>query len=471
MWSSKSFLKTHFDWQTLPYSYDDISDLEPLLEENYTQVHDVKPFINTINCLLQNKQLLILKRYCKWLDYFNQRIFEKTSLYYGIVNALNNAALENELFRTQTGHEFETSLYFFDFLYAQQLEIHTFENKDALSLLNIALLYGKYPGLQQKSLKKAFILFKGGINSASISSFFQQFFLRYENPILLTAYITYLKTNEEFDLLVWLLQGKNVRKFNSKTACLSKKEAYYFINFPEKILDYTDYILERAIISSKLINEKCVNRNIPYNILKASKMFVNKPLKVFQDCFFWKTTVEFYVKAESSSEGELYSYQDFIDFVEYKRYEEDSEFNFKGRTPNSIINLIWNWHRFGSLTEQENIKIVQWKHSLLPELIIEKEGVNYLIKELTSGLELFEEAKILNHCVFSYTNYCGMGYMRIYSLRIIDSKKQTPILTLEVKNNQITQISGNYNREASVEEMGIIKEWAKKNELEISHEN
>ena len=71
------------------------------------------------NCLENIEDRLeptYLSRLNKWCDYFNSRFIRSMCIYTETIQAIMEASLTNQLFRTQTTLEFETSLKFYDFL-------------------------------------------------------------------------------------------------------------------------------------------------------------------------------------------------------------------------------------------------------------------------------------------------------------------------------------------------------------------
>ncbi len=90
--------------------------------------------------------------------------------------------------------------------------------------------------------------------------------------------------------------------------------------------------------------------------------------------------------------------------------------------------------------------------------------------EVMSSRELAAEGRHMKHCVYSYTYSISNGHCSIWSMRCDNER----MLTVEVRptrgmagNGTIVQARGKYNRLATAQEMVVLKEWARKNDLEF----
>ena len=122
----------------------------------------------------------LLSRLCNWLDFFNKNRIDYIEAYSIIIEALLDCAIENKLFKTQTIHEFETSLRFFEIIKTEKLSILLYKKCDALYLINIGLIVGKYPGMVISSFRHAFKkLVERSITIEILSIFFIELFVKY----------------------------------------------------------------------------------------------------------------------------------------------------------------------------------------------------------------------------------------------------------------------------------------------------
>lgn len=92
-------------------------------------------------------------------------------------------------------------------------------------------------------------------------------------------------------------------------------------------------------------------------------------------------------------------------------------------------------------------------------------GKDYCILAPKSMKDLVYEANSLNHCVDSYIEDVADGTAKIYFLRSTDAL-DTPLMTLDVRNNVLYQAAGSSNRDPSPEEKAVIKEWTEKHGID-----
>lgn len=95
------------------------------------------------------------------------------------------------------------------------------------------------------------------------------------------------------------------------------------------------------------------------------------------------------------------------------------------------------------------------------------EGSEYCILAPRVANDLVNESYCLHHCVRSYISDVATGHTRIYFLRKRNSKA-TPFVTIEVKNDEICQARGIYNRLISATELAFINEWCEEKGISIS---
>jgi flagellar biosynthesis chaperone FliJ len=94
----------------------------------------------------------------------------------------------------------------------------------------------------------------------------------------------------------------------------------------------------------------------------------------------------------------------------------------------------------------------------------EKQGKQYIIKQLKTNKELMEEGAALKHCVGLYTSHCLQNGSFIFSLRELrvneqEETEEKRCVTIEINRNRIIQKKGQYNRTCNPIELAIISEW------------
>src|SRR5258706_10246103 len=110
-------------------------------------------------------------------------------------------------------------------------------------------------------------------------------------------------------------------------------------------------------------------------------------------------------------------------------------FSLKGRTVQSLMRLMEDWHR--DLGQGEGG--LSWGPSSIRPLIQESPNDDpamaptiWEITELTSGGQLRTEGTALRHCVASYSYSCWKGRSRIWSLRRRKGRSYRSVVTVEV---------------------------------------
>ena len=169
-----------------------------------------------------------------------------------------------------------------------------------------------------------------------------------------------------------------------------------------------------------------------------------------------------------------------IDFVQAVRHERvaveapdgivlrdppQPSFSMKGRTVQSMLRLMQDWHRSlgranGGLT---------WAASPLQPMMIEEPSQDpsvppsvWQLMELTNGAQLRTEGTALHHCVASYADRCRRGASRIWSLRVQRGEEVRHVLTIEVdmKRRAVVQARGWGNRAASGKPLRLLQDWS-----------
>jgi hypothetical protein len=101
---------------------------------------------------------------------------------------------------------------------------------------------------------------------------------------------------------------------------------------------------------------------------------------------------------------------------------------------------------------------------------LEYETKQFSILVPKSPKEIIDEGVQLNHCVGSYVDRILRGECYIFFLRMTEEKEKS-ILTLEMKDNKITQCKGSYNRSPTVEELQFLNNYCQKKKLIMENKN
>ncbi len=466
--NNKPFLQQYFDLAHYEQEYIMLKECEPILEETFQLTHEIELFKAVITTIIKWKKIDFIKRLCKWFSYFNENQFRSSMIYNGMIKAILYASIRNDFIKKQTQYEFETSLTFFDVFYSLEIKCSIKNLKSASIFLNTALIYGCYPGMQIGSLKKSFITFKDEVDYQQARRCFETIFVKYETPNVLVNDLDKIQDKKTIKLLLELLRGKNLKKINYTGLNLTKRECHLFINYKGESLNFENDILKRYLVYFKLlsIDENEVNR--VHQFLNCSKLFQLKLFKFIDHIDFWQQALRIYGSFSEEQQNRLHI-REFVDFIEFKKFEENANYSLTGRTFDSIRNAVELWHRRGSYETQKALYNFSWEPLNLPEIEYDYRNSTYLFQELTSGFMLSEESEKMNHCVFSYTISCAKGIYRIFSVKKKVNDRFIHWLTIQLVKNEIVQAVGVNNRVLNRVEVGLLEFWAKENELRTAH--
>jgi len=201
---------------------------------------------------------------------------------------------------------------------------------------------------------------------------------------------------------------------------------------------------------------------------------------------FWRTAWHFLVAHMREIDGDQVA--PLIDFLHTVRHETIAidtadgvamrppplpHFSLKGRTVQSLMRLMEDWHR--DLGQGEGG--LSWGPSSIRPLIQESPNDDpampptiWEITELTSSGQLRTEGTALRHCVASYSYSCWKGRSRIWSLRRRKGLSYRSVVTVEVNpaSRTIVQARGFRNRRASGRPLSIVQTWAAKEGLRLA---
>ena len=161
-----------------------------------------------------------------------------------------------------------------------------------------------------------------------------------------------------------------------------------------------------------------------------------------------------------------------IDYIIHEKFGGGNHptFSMKGRTANSIIRGMEEWHN--RLQKEKIHKQFNWDHTKISDFEF-TEGTNpknlktWTITELLNTKELSAEGKAMNHCVYSYTGSCSRRITSIWSLKCNTERKVTIEVSLRnIANPRVCQVRGKCNRMIKPDEQKIIRRWVTKERLE-----
>ncbi len=201
---------------------------------------------------------------------------------------------------------------------------------------------------------------------------------------------------------------------------------------------------------------------------------------------FWRTVWTFLItNARAIDPEQIGPMIDFIQAIRHERVAVETQdgivmrdpplpsFSMKGRTVQSMLRLMQDWHRSlgvanGGLT---------WAPSPLQPMMIEEPSQDpsappsvWQLMELTNGAQLRTEGTTLHHCVASYADRCWRGASRIWSLRVHRGERVRHVLTVEVDMNRraVVQARGWGNRAPSGKPLRLLQDWAVRERVRLA---
>ena len=201
---------------------------------------------------------------------------------------------------------------------------------------------------------------------------------------------------------------------------------------------------------------------------------------------FWRTAWHFLVAHSREINGDHVA--PLIDFLHSVRHESIAidtadgivmrpppipNLSLKGRTVQSVMRLMEEWHRNVGSAEGG----FSWEPSRIRPLTHETPSHDpavpptiWELTELTSSGQLRAEGTALQHCVASYGHGCWKGRSRIWSLRRRRGLSYKSVVTVEINpaSRAIIQARGFRNRRASGRALNILQMWAAKEGLRLA---
>jgi hypothetical protein len=201
---------------------------------------------------------------------------------------------------------------------------------------------------------------------------------------------------------------------------------------------------------------------------------------------FWRTMWMFLIaNAQAIDLAQVGPMIDFVQAIRHERVAVETpdgivlrdppqpSFSLKGRTVQSMLRLMQEWHRSRGLANGG----LTWAPSPLQSMMIEEPSEDpsappsvWQLMELTNGAQLRTEGTALRHCVASYADRCWRGASRIWVLRVHRGENVRHVLTIEVdlKRRSVVQARGWRNRPPSGKPLRLLQEWSVRERLRLA---
>ena len=423
--------------------------------------------------LCTDLDLAIEKRKNDWIIFFNEHQTNAFSFHNESCLALVHAFEKNDIIKEQTGIEFELSKEFYGELFELKSQLIFSDEIPARKLLMLSLIFSKYHGMFRCSISNYFNGIESVINEITLNQFFKKALVKYESPHYIIDNFQNLNSIE-LDVLMHALKGENMRKHSVFNVVPTKKEFTHLMQLKSDFLKVKNHLFIRGLIYLKLKSDEDDETTDEFqtnesalitNFIKASPTYENNPKRYLEDIAFWKQAFELIVNG--MFDYLVFSITDCVDYLEYMKYQSQSPYSLKGRTPESLSRAIHHWHDHVFNEEHAHLKHMKWDKAEELDLHFSFEEKQYACVQLGSGLELIDEGRIMKNCVITYARSCANSYCTVWSFRTKRKVKFVPFLTVEVIDKTIVQARAKANSLPSDKQIDILHDWAKRMDYKI----
>jgi hypothetical protein len=209
-----------------------------------------------------------------------------------MVQSVNAAFRTNDVIANQTQVQFELSKSFFHELLRIRTPRVLSDKRAAAKLLQLSLIFGKYPGMFRASFLRFFDRCPEIISAVTIDALFTHCLVKYEKPGYLLSHFHQMN-DHEIDVLMLTLAGKNLRKHPIFANKCGKKEYSVLAQLGDEGVAFDDRIMLRGLIYVKIRSILSQNNLDPdfhpdqieqvYTFLMATPAFLNRPELYLED--------------------------------------------------------------------------------------------------------------------------------------------------------------------------------------------
>lgn len=270
----------------------------------------------------------------------------------------------------------------------------------------------------------------------------------------------FLEPNETYiDLYIHIGRGKNARTFDRLPAPLFGKAAAHFLEVPESVN------LPEAVRYCHVLGLGG-DKDLATAILNA------RMVADFEHDAFWHTVILFFVRYRTDIG--LHQIAPIIDFLYAQKFQitrregndgvilhyppPKPDFTLQGRTPQSLMRLVDEWHVANQTNAQcptiwKPLPIANWAKSF--------GDIIHRIAQITTYTELSEEGRDMHHCCRSYAPRCAEGKTSVWTYYFENTKGiRTRLLTIEVdENRKVVQVRGKCNAFPQSKQFSMIENW------------
>ena len=246
------------------------------------------------------------------------------------------------------------------------------------------------------------------------------------------------------------IKGKNIVNSTTLPFKLTKKAAHHFRNLTPEL----NISISEGLVYSSLFT---LTEDHDYSLAVA------RAIRDIYQADYWIQTMSMLHK-----KGLIAHYVIMImDYLNEKVIINGISLDLKNKNIKNLLKDMNEWHvQLRTARELKLIRNRKLADAGIKDFATTIENKTFIIKQLKSSIELFDEGNDLCHCVYSYRNYCWNGSSYIFSLRQLDENEiEKRLITIEVKKERVCQTRGKFNSTPTDHEKEIISIWSKENNL------
>lgn len=265
---------------------------------------------------------------------------------------------------------------------------------------------------------------------------------------------------------IHVAQGRNLRTCDLPLP-YTKMMAHHFMQAPDS------YTVEAALRWGQM------------RAMGASQRLIEEVLgscvgTYFHENDFWSGVLQFLAQQtmlDMVQIGPLLDYLANMRFVGWPRLCEAREprFSIKGRTVQSLLAQMHEWHRALRQGPQTTVPHLTWQPSGLRYMEVVEGGdvytrVRWVFTELLTVHALRDEGRAMHHCVATYAGTCAAGQSAIFALERHSIQGMKKIMTIEVRlgSMEVVQARGKCNERPEGKALDILSRWARSLQLGMS---
>lgn len=286
------------------------------------------------------------------------------------------------------------------------------------------------------------------------------------------------------DAWVHVGAGKNIRTAKGLPMALSKKAAHNIASAPEELS--FEHALKWAHMQAFDLRPRAIAAILGSRLGHA-----------FDHVTFWDSVMRFLAANPMISPDRI---GPIVDFIFAQKFEgpvllidgddilrDDPPhpgFSMRGRGGQALLEQVEAWHRALGRADARGGKGCKamdtvycksgWVSSNDTEKLNADESAIWQFVEILTEGDLFEEGRVMRHCIYSYHARVASGVCSIWSLRTVRQGgphhgAMKRHLTVEVSSNgRVNEARGSANRLPSGRNAFLLKQWAVQNRMSVA---